>query len=422
MSLEINSEGRFYFHREGKGTKDLAVVDFLQTPDEPIVLTIDRAGRRETYRSPTLWHLLVTQPEVCREQVVPVMERLRRRWQIDRSVAAIEANLLRMAGESRPDRRQWDTLVEQLGDSRFAKREAADRQLREAGPFVMAYLAQLDLSRLDAEQQFRIRRIVSSMSRQTSDDDPEQAAASLAEDPTVWLGLCRRVPMRRRAVWPLPGLARYLASRLPLIRPPSRPLRAAGASSFGQRSRSGPRERRGLKPRRKRRKASEWVLIRGNPPRRVMAGRSVPETSPDRPPRKAPCCNRGLTTAAVLCAIMALALALRLLGAWCAYLIFDERAHWALAATINFSPCRLHLVSRTLDHPLLSIYVLKLGSLLLGTSDFALRLPYVLAGTATILPVYFLGKRAFLPKGRTLGRLAAGCRSIPRRLVEGLHA
>lgn len=96
-----------------------------------------------------------------------------------------------------------------------------------------------------------------------------------------------------------------------------------------------------------------------------------------------------------LYAVLVVGLALRLLGAWCAHLIFDERAHWALAETIDLVPCHLHLVSRTLDHPLLSIYVLKLGSLMLGTSDFALRLPYVLAGTATIVPVYFLGARAF---------------------------
>ncbi len=93
--------------------------------------------------------------------------------------------------------------------------------------------------------------------------------------------------------------------------------------------------------------------------------------------------------------ILALALALRLLGAYRANLIFDERAHWALAETIDLSPGHLHLVSRTLDHPLLSIYVLKFGSLLLGTSDFALRMLHLLAGTLTVVPVYFLTRRAF---------------------------
>ena len=93
--------------------------------------------------------------------------------------------------------------------------------------------------------------------------------------------------------------------------------------------------------------------------------------------------------------ILAVALGLRLWGAWCANLIFDERAHLALAERINLHPGQIHLVSRTLDHPLLSIYVLKLSGLLFGSSDFALRLLHVLAGTLTVLPVYFLGRRVF---------------------------
>jgi len=93
--------------------------------------------------------------------------------------------------------------------------------------------------------------------------------------------------------------------------------------------------------------------------------------------------------------ILAVALALRLLGAWRANLIFDERAHLALAETIDFRPGHLHLVSRTLDHPLLSIYILRLGGLLCGDSDLGLRILYVLAGTATVVPVYCLGRRVF---------------------------
>ena len=58
----------------------------------------------------------------------------------------------------------------------------------------------------------------------------------------------------------------------------------------------------------------------------------------------------------ILWLILALALALRLFGAWRGNLIFDERAHLALAETIDLRPGHVHLVSRTLDHPLLSIY------------------------------------------------------------------
>jgi len=100
----------------------------------------------------------------------------------------------------------------------------------------------------------------------------------------------------------------------------------------------------------------------------------------------------------ILWLILGAALVLRLLGGWRANLIFDERAHLALAETISFQPESFHLVSRSLDHPLMSIYLLKLSGVLFGTSDFGLRILHLLIGTLTVLPVYFLGKRTFSEK------------------------
>ena len=91
-----------------------------------------------------------------------------------------------------PDRRRWDPLVEQLADERFSRREAADRELRSAGPVVLSYLQGLDFNRLDAEQQYRIRRIVRSLSRQTGDDTAEKFAPQLLADPDLWLALLSR--------------------------------------------------------------------------------------------------------------------------------------------------------------------------------------------------------------------------------------
>jgi len=93
--------------------------------------------------------------------------------------------------------------------------------------------------------------------------------------------------------------------------------------------------------------------------------------------------------------ILAVAFALRLLGAWHANLTFDERARVALAETIDLRPAHLHLVSRTVAHPPMSIYLMKLSGTLFGTSDLGLRMLHVLAGTLTLVPVYYLGKRIF---------------------------
>ena len=75
----------------------------------------------------------------------------------------LEKNLLRLGtADPTADRARWATLVQQLGDDSFAKRQAADRDLRAADGLAVAYLRHLDLNRLDAEQQSRVLRIIES--------------------------------------------------------------------------------------------------------------------------------------------------------------------------------------------------------------------------------------------------------------------
>jgi len=105
----------------------------------------------------------------------------------------VEKNLLQaMDNGAIAKRARWATLVKQLGDDSFAKRKAADRALRASDRAVLCYLRQLDFDRLDAEQQFRVHRIVRFLTRPGEDDSAEEIAVSLAGDPVVWLALLAR--------------------------------------------------------------------------------------------------------------------------------------------------------------------------------------------------------------------------------------
>ncbi len=73
--------------------------------------------------------------------------------------------------------------------SALHRRERAERQLREAGPAVLAFLNGLNTGPLDAEQQLRVRRVVRVLSTQQGEDTPENIAAMLIGDPHVWLAL-----------------------------------------------------------------------------------------------------------------------------------------------------------------------------------------------------------------------------------------
>ena len=114
--------------------------------------------------------------------------------------------------------------MQQLGDDQFTKREAADRQLREAGRVIVSYFQQLDTSCLDAEQRFRIRRIINSLTAANGDDMPEQVASLLLGDDAIWLG-CLPAPRSRPARPPRDGSGRFGAGRWPSTRPRTRQTR-----------------------------------------------------------------------------------------------------------------------------------------------------------------------------------------------------
>ena len=63
---------------------------------------------------------------------------------------------------------------------------------------VVTFLQQLDPSRLDAEQQFRIRRITASLADSEGNDTPEQVAAWLAGDPSIWIAMLSRDDLATR--------------------------------------------------------------------------------------------------------------------------------------------------------------------------------------------------------------------------------
>ena len=93
--------------------------------------------------------------------------------------------------------------------------------------------------------------------------------------------------------------------------------------------------------------------------------------------------------------ILAVGFGVRLLGAWNGTLKYDESTHLTCAETIDLRPQYFHLVFRSVDHPLLSVYVLRLSGYLFGDSNFGLRILHVLFGTLTLIPIFFLGKKVF---------------------------
>jgi len=187
------SSDKVSISRTPRGASSVAAVEFQQSPNEKITLTLGTGDRRQVFRAADLWRLAIAQPKECKEHLFPLLDLLRPDWKIAAIVARVETSLLARARENVTSHRaRWAALVEQLGDDQFAKREAADRALRAGAASALGYLRQLDFDRLDAEQQFRVRRIIGALGGKSEDDSTEEVAASLARDCTVWLALLGR--------------------------------------------------------------------------------------------------------------------------------------------------------------------------------------------------------------------------------------
>jgi len=191
LKLEIDPSGRIHVLRSPVGDSGPSPVEFLQAPNDPLVLIVGSGEEAEVLRAESLWQMWIQRPDLCRQYLMPVMRLLGLSGRWDEVAKAIERALLESV-YTPPERKLWDELVAQLADERFARRQTADRQLRRIGPLLLAYLENLDPATLDAEQHYRIRRIVRWLKEEAELETSAQVATWLAGDPTTWLALLER--------------------------------------------------------------------------------------------------------------------------------------------------------------------------------------------------------------------------------------
>ena len=175
-----------------KDNKATTQVDFSQPNDGPLSLTVTEHGVVRRAEGPTVWHLLVAEPELCRRHLLPLLEMLRSDWHLMEVSQAIEAQMVRTAEAYQPENLQrWSALVADLASEKFTVRQGAERQLRAAGSAVFPFLQGLDRAKLDFEQSSRIQRILES--RYGGDEDTAELAASeLMTDRILWVDLADR--------------------------------------------------------------------------------------------------------------------------------------------------------------------------------------------------------------------------------------
>ncbi len=176
----------------------LATMKYTQGSDGKVQLLVSDGGRIRTHQAESFWHLALVAREDVEQQLLPILTSLRPGWQIEQTAAGVEDALIRLAAsDDLPDRARWKQLVGQLGSSSFRERRSAQRQLREAGPAVVAYLNSLPADSLDPERRARVERLIESLST-SADDTPDRIAMWLIDDPLAWVSVLESDDMGHR--------------------------------------------------------------------------------------------------------------------------------------------------------------------------------------------------------------------------------
>lgn len=167
-----------------------ASVLFEQSAEGELVLTVEHQGSSTTRRSKNLWQLILSEPELARGQLVPLLELLDGSWKLAETALAVEEALCRAAvATTDAHTQQWDALVAALASPRYAQRQAADRALRAQGRQLVPYLLALDQATLDAEQRRRLKAILQAFDGPGEADTPDRVAYLLVRDRQVWMAL-----------------------------------------------------------------------------------------------------------------------------------------------------------------------------------------------------------------------------------------
>lgn len=182
-------------------SQQVAPVDFLQRPGADVILRVGIEPDIQTYRAPTLWHLLISSPEVCEIHLLPLMKVMQPSWRFDDMLTLATDELVREASSSDFSMRHAARrLIVNLDSVDFAAREQAQQQLRQLGVGILPYLNQVSDSKLTREQLRRVE-VVRAELRGHGADSPERLALWLVEDEWIWLAMLahEELPIRSLA-------------------------------------------------------------------------------------------------------------------------------------------------------------------------------------------------------------------------------
>jgi hypothetical protein len=170
-------------------SQQVVPVSLRQLPGADLMLIVGTAPDAQTYRAPTLWHLLIASPEVCRTHLLPLLKVMQPSWRFEETLAIATDELIREADANDFSmRRDARRLIAKLDSADFATREQTQQQLRQLGIGILPYLNRASDGALTREQQRRLELVRVEL-RGNEVDSPQRLARWLVEDEQIWLAM-----------------------------------------------------------------------------------------------------------------------------------------------------------------------------------------------------------------------------------------
>jgi len=156
-------------------------VSFRQSAGADIDLLVTVSGEVNRYRGRSLWHLLVSEREVCRAHLLPLLDVMRPGWNLDGTLEkALELLAAEESGRGRDIRDATRRLVRRFDSPSFEVRELSYRQIGALGTGALPCLEAMDGLDMTRERRSRVHRLQSEAGHH--EDSAERIAEWLVAD------------------------------------------------------------------------------------------------------------------------------------------------------------------------------------------------------------------------------------------------
>jgi len=183
-------------------------VSFRQHPLGKIQVHIGQGDALQKYSAKSIWHLLLREPEICRQHLIPLLDMLIASHHLMEDADQIEKGLLQKTGQPHISRAEMTQLVSQMGNGKSEVRQHATAQLDAMGIQALPFLESMEMFTLAPEQSSRVRDTTHRMKEKytkngdtaSKKDSVDRALLWLFEDPEIWSIFLQRADPEQQAI------------------------------------------------------------------------------------------------------------------------------------------------------------------------------------------------------------------------------